>query len=158
MSAIDAAPLANLVQTSVDVVHVRNFAHIRAQVKTMQVQIIHTKTLKIAATVPVSLGGLNYRPSKAEVVEEAWQSAVKAGRSIRTIAMFTVLRSQDRQFSLAINEPLRRRNTAPANITPSSVDGGTLRVFSNVSLHSVRSYARSEKQVLWRVWRTWSFT
>jgi len=45
----------------------------------MKVEIIETKSKSVVATVPVSLGGLNYKPSHSELYDEAWQSAVEDG-------------------------------------------------------------------------------
>lgn len=43
----------------------------------MKVAIIEKSSKSVVATVPVSLGGLNYQPSKSELYEQAWESAVQ---------------------------------------------------------------------------------
>lgn len=45
----------------------------------MKVAIIEKNSRSVVATVPVSLGGLNYQPSQSELCEQAWESAVEDG-------------------------------------------------------------------------------
>ena len=45
----------------------------------MKVAIIEKKSKSVAASVPVSLGGLNYQPSQSELFNQAWESAVEDG-------------------------------------------------------------------------------
>ena len=43
----------------------------------MQVIIIEKATSKVVAQIPVSLGGMNYRPSDAEWFDQGWLAAVE---------------------------------------------------------------------------------
>ena len=45
----------------------------------MQVIIIEKATGKVAAQVPVALGGMNYTPSESEWHEQGWRAAVEDG-------------------------------------------------------------------------------
>lgn len=43
----------------------------------MDVQVIEVETGRLLATYPISLGGLNYKPSEQEYFAEAWRCAVE---------------------------------------------------------------------------------
>lgn len=45
----------------------------------MKIAIIEKKSRSVVASVPVSLGGLNYLPSHSELYEQAWESAIEDG-------------------------------------------------------------------------------
>jgi hypothetical protein len=46
----------------------------------MKIQIIESRSNKVVAVHEVNLAGLNYQPSIAEYIEEAWQAAVDDGQ------------------------------------------------------------------------------
>jgi hypothetical protein len=43
------------------------------------IQIIHSKSGRLVATIPVVLGGQNYAPTAKDYEDEAWQCAVADG-------------------------------------------------------------------------------